>query len=408
MNRGAAVIAAMCAANVLTMIGVFAYPALLPTFVTTWDLTNTEAGWIAGIFFAGYAVGVPVLVALTDRHDARTIYLAGAVLAVAASAGFALLAAGFWSALAFRALAGLALSATFMPGLRVLIDRYQGPRQSRAVALYTASFSLGTALSFLAAGEAATAFGWPAAFAIAAAAAGIAAVIVLLLPPVQRERRPSDGWLLDFRPVFANRGAMGFILGYGVHCWELFALRSWMVAFLAFALALPSSGTAGGTAPALAPTMVATISGLIAMAASIAGNEFCVRFGRRLVIRRVMLASSLTAFGIGFSAGLPYLAVAALMLAYTALVQFDSAAFTAGAVAAAEPNRQGATMAVHSLIGFGGGFIGPLVFGWSLDLTGGGDAVVSWGVAFALVGAIGLLGPLALRLVPTAPPARRS
>ncbi|TVR79862.1 MAG: MFS transporter [Rhodospirillales bacterium] len=397
MNRGRAVIAAMCAAHVLTMVGVFAFPALLPTFAAVWELTNTEAGWIAGIFFAGYALGVPVLVALTDRHDARTIYLAGAGLAALASAGFAVLASGFWTALGFRALAGFALAATFMPGLRVLIDRYDGPRQSRAVALYTSSFSLGTALSFLAAGTVAERFGWPAAFVVAAAAAAGAAVIVLALAPVRREVRVRDGWLLDFRPVFANRGAMGYILGYGIHCWELFVLRSWMVAFLAFALALPANSLGGD---AVAPTTVATLSGLVAVVASIAGNELCVRYGRRAVIRRVMLASSAMACAMGFAAGLPYLAVAALMLMYTALIQLDSAAFTAGAVAAAEPGRQGATMAVHSLIGFGGGFVGPLVFGWSLDVTGGGVAIASWGAAFAVVGVIGLLGPLALRLVP--------
>jgi MFS family permease len=55
---------------------------------------------------------------------------------------------------------------------------------------------------------------------------------------------------------------------------------------------------------------------------------------------------------------------------------------------------------VHSLVGFGGGFIGPLVLGWTLDLTGGAMSSISWGLAFATVAAIGLFGPLALALVP--------
>ncbi|MGZ8996809.1 MAG: MFS transporter, partial [Rhodospirillales bacterium] len=106
----------LCVAEVLTMVGVFAFPALLPTFAADWRLTNTQAGWIAGIYFAAYAGAVPLLVAATDRIDARRIYVFGAAVAALASAGFALLASGFWSALSLRALAGVGLAATYMPG----------------------------------------------------------------------------------------------------------------------------------------------------------------------------------------------------------------------------------------------------------------------------------------------------
>jgi MFS family permease len=170
----------MCAAEVLTMAGVFAFPALLPIFVAQWALTNTEAGWIAGIYFAAYAASVPLLMALTDRIDARVVYVAGALLAAASAAGFALVAAGFWTAMVLRALAGIGLAATFMPGLKVLVDRYRGTNQSRAVAFYTSSFSLGTAASFLLAGELAAAVNWRLAFAAAAAAAGAAAALMAL------------------------------------------------------------------------------------------------------------------------------------------------------------------------------------------------------------------------------------
>jgi len=391
---GAPLIAAVCAAEVLTMAGVFMFPALLPVFFAEWGLSNTEAGWIAGVYFAGYAAGVPVLVALTDRIDARRVYLAGAVLAAATAAAFALVAQGFWSALILRAAAGVALGATYMPGLKVLVDRYGGPRQSRAVAFYTSSFSLGTATSFLIAGEVAEALGWRWAFATATLAAVVAAAIVLLLPPRTPERRTTPERLLDFRPVYANRAAMGYVLGYGVHCWELFTLRSWMVAFLAFAIAL------GGNDGWPVPTTVATLGALVAMAASIGGNELCVRFGRHRTITIVMLSSAAMAFGLGFTAPLAYGVVVVLAIIYGAAVQLDSAALTAGAVAVAEPSHQGATMAVHSLVGFGLAFVGPLVFGVVLDAAGGAQDILPWGLAFASIGVVGLLGPPALRLVP--------
>src|SRR5512132_3014891 len=42
---GRGLILFLCAAEVLTMAGVFAFPALLPTFVGEWGLSKTEAGW---------------------------------------------------------------------------------------------------------------------------------------------------------------------------------------------------------------------------------------------------------------------------------------------------------------------------------------------------------------------------
>lgn len=389
---------ALCVAEVLTMVGVFAFPALLPTFVDVWTLSNTQAGWIAGIYFAAYASAVPFLVALTDRIDARRIYVFGALLAATSSAGFAFAAGGFWSALVFRAVAGVALAATYMPGLRVLVDRYRGQRPSRALSFYTSSFSFGTAASFFLAGTLASTFGWPAVFVVAAGCAVLAALIVVALPharpvPAEPARR-----LLDFRPVFVNRPVMGYVLGYGVHCWELFALRSWLVAFLAFSLVLTRSGMGSGTGGWPSPTNIGMLSGLVAVAASIGGNELCLRFGRVRTITAVMIAAAIVAAGIGFAAPLAYGAVVVLALVYSAVVQLDSAALIAGALAAAQPGRQGATMAVLAFTGFGAAAIGPIVLGAVLDATGGGATPTSWGLAFASLAVTGLLGPLALRL----------
>ncbi|MGE4561977.1 MAG: MFS transporter [Rhodospirillales bacterium] len=67
-------ISLMCFAQVFSMSGTPIFPALLPTFVNIWGLTNTDAGWINGIYFAGHLIAVPVLVSLTDRTSPRKIY----------------------------------------------------------------------------------------------------------------------------------------------------------------------------------------------------------------------------------------------------------------------------------------------------------------------------------------------
>jgi len=40
---------------------------------------------------------------------------------------------------------------------------------------------------------------------------------------------------------------------------------------------------------------------------------------------------------------------------------------------------------VHSTLGYAGGFVGPLVVGWTLDLAGG-MSPMAWGLAFLVVG----------------------
>jgi MFS family permease len=383
-------VAALCGAEVLTMLGVAAFAALLPAFQAEWGLTNTEAGWISGIFFAGYVLAVPFLVGLTDHADARAIYLWSCALTAAAALAFALLAQGFWSALALRAIAGVGLAGTYMPGLRLLSERVTGPLQSRAVAFYTSSFGLGIALSFLVAGEVGARLGWRATFLLAAAAAMAALAIVRARLPPPAAPAPWRFRLPSFRRVLRRPDLLGYCAAYTVHNWELFALRSWVVAYLAF-VALRHEGAA-----AVTPTLVATLITLIGMPASVLGNELAVKLGRARAITAVMGVSALLALVVGAANALPPLAVAALLCLYAVSVNGDSAALTAGLLQAAPAEARGAAMALYSSFGFLGAFLGPLVFGVVLDLFPDREAL-GWALAFCSMGAAVALGPVALR-----------
>ena len=101
------VIGAVCCSQVLAQIGAFSVPALLPALIAEWPLSNTESGWVTGIFYAGYAMAVSVLVTLTDRIDPKRIYLLGVAMITVAAAGFAWWADGFYSACIFCAFWGL-------------------------------------------------------------------------------------------------------------------------------------------------------------------------------------------------------------------------------------------------------------------------------------------------------------
>src|SRR5512144_1386251 len=105
------------------MSGFSTFAALLPQLRDLWGLSNSEAGVVGGMFFAGYIATVSFWTALTDRMDARRVYLAGGLLSAAGSAGFGLFAGGFAGAILFQCLLGVGIAATYMPGLRLLSDR---------------------------------------------------------------------------------------------------------------------------------------------------------------------------------------------------------------------------------------------------------------------------------------------
>jgi hypothetical protein len=46
-TREQPVVVTVCIAQATAQIGTFTAPALLPTFIGIWPLSNTEAGWIA-------------------------------------------------------------------------------------------------------------------------------------------------------------------------------------------------------------------------------------------------------------------------------------------------------------------------------------------------------------------------
>jgi predicted MFS family arabinose efflux permease len=388
LNRG---VVALCAAQACAQIGAFGVAALLPTLIAAWSLTNTEAGWIGGIYYAAYTLVVPVLSSLTDRVDARRIYLGSVALTALAFVGFAWVANGFWAALAFRALMGVGWAGSYMPGLKALSDLAEGPQQSRAVAAHAAAVGVSGALSFGVAGAVEAWLGWSWALVPGALGAALAFVIVLALVPSRRPAAPSarPGALLDFRPVLRNRSALAYSLAYCVHTWEMSALRAWVVTFLTFcAVQQPGAWTP------LAPATVASVMGLLGVWASVWGNELSIRFGRRRFILGTLLASAAMAAAVGFGAALPYAGAAALVLVYAMLIWWDSSSLTAGSAGSAEPGRRGATLAVHSTLGYAGGFLGPLALGATLDLVGGASTL-GWGLAFAHVTVALLAGAVA-------------
>jgi MFS family permease len=387
------------AAHVFSMLGFSSYAVSLLELKALWAMTNTEAGLVASGFFMGYMACVSMWNAMTDRHDARVIYFLGCVLSAMGSLGFGVLANGFFSGLFFQLLLCAVVSATYMPGLRILSERLTGATQSRYVSFYTAFFGIGVAGSLILSGWATDALGWRYSFAFAAVGPVVALVLVWLAtrhdaphkPQTEAEQAkarpmghhaffdmvfPIQSWRIALR----EKAVVGFMIGYAVHCMELFGTRAWTVAFLAFSISLQSE------VPPLQAASLAAIVNLVSTPASILGNEMALKLGRRAWIVLVMTSGSVVGILMSLLAGSPWWLVLILVGLQSMLIMADSATLTAGLVASAPKEVKGAAMGLYSLLGFGAGAVGPAVFGAALDIAGGGASIYAWAAAFLAIG----------------------
>jgi predicted MFS family arabinose efflux permease len=368
-------VAAMCLGQVGNLLPHVAVPAVMPQhLMPLWDLSGAQAGMMASAFAFGYMLAVPVLTTLTDRVDARAILLVGSMVTALATLAFGRLADGLVSATAIWGLAGIGFAGAYMPGLKALTDRLPPGDISRSVTLYTSSFSFGVGISFLVSQVVADQFGWRTAFLVTGLGPLIMVVACLLMEPVKP--KPSARKLLDFGPVLKNRPAMGYVLGYGAHCFELYGIRTWVVAFWAFVTMRNPDALPFG------PVAVSVAFAILAMPASI--------------LDVLMTASAVVAVAIGFSVTASPVWLLALLLLYGLTVPADSGALTSGMAMAAQPDYKGATMALHSTVGFGLSALGAWGAGVTLDLAGGPESASGWHALFIFLGVSILFGPLAL------------
>lgn len=364
--------------------------ALQPQLQHAWNLSNTQSGWISSAYFVGYMLAVPVLGSLTDRVDARTVWLGSCALAGGGSLAFASLADGVWAAATLQLVAGAGLAGTYMPGLKVITDRLGAVPRPRHVAFYTTSFTIGSSLSFWIIGQLDAMLDWPVAVALASIGPLPACALVLFalaaVPVAPHEAvHPS----VHIRAVLRSSDSMRYVIGYSAHVWELFALRAWVVPFVVFC-----EGLRGEPSPLSVATLAAVVS-LVGVPASLAGAELTTRFARIRLIVSVMMLSILASLLVMPAALGSWMLLIAAVCFYSAFISADSAALTSGLVAVAPPASRGTAMAIYSTLGFAAASGGTFMVGLMLDVLGGQSAV-SWAIAFAIMSAPNLVGALAV------------
>lgn len=385
----------ICVCEMATMLVFLNYTAILPILQTEWRLSNSQAGLIFSAYQACYLVAVLVLASLTDRMDTRTIYLGSAAWAGLAGAAFAIFAEDFRSAAVLRALAGIGLAGTYVPGMRLVAERFATERRGLAIACYASAFGLGAALSLVLTGHLARLAGWRVAMGITALgpllAAGMAAAVLSPAPPPPRVRPDRRPPLLDAR-VLKNRPALWMIAAYSAHNWELFGMRAWLPPFLAGILIRRGSSLVEATS--LAATLASGIL-LVGAMSNIVGGWASDRWGRVRIIVVSQAVSAACSLTIGWLFTAPLWAILSVAVVYGIFVTSDSGALSTGVTELAEPSALGATLAVQSCIGFLAAAVAPAAVGILLDRFHPASSW-QWGPGFGILALGVLLGPLSI------------
>ena len=393
-------LAALCSSRVLSATWFVAYSAVLPLTQLAWGLSGKEAGMIQAAFHLGYLTSLFIVGFIADHFGAKRAYLVTGIAAWTSPFVFVLFADGFWSAFWLHALTGLCQGGSYTPALALINDNVARERRGRAMGFLIAGSSAGYAICLLTAGAALKFTDWRGALAVIAAMPALSWLLglcVLRQTPNRVHARPDGESLLASLPaVWRNRRGMLSIWGYSFHNWELLGIWAWLPAYLTAALIAQGSGSAEAAVLALslaALTYVANIAGSI-----VGGGTMADRWGRTRTILLWSCVSLALSFTIGWMMVLPI----ALLVAFACLYNFagiaDSSTHSTVLAECVPPHYLGVAYAVRSAIGFGAGVVSPVVFGWALDLAGGGKTsgdAFAWGIAWMTLGAGGLLGPLA-------------
>jgi len=390
----------LCLAQLFIMMVFINYSAVLPTLKDEWGMNNTMAGSILSVYQLGYIASGVILSILTDRLNTRNIFIASALWSASANLLFAIYAHDYTSALFLRALTGIGMGGTYMPGIKLVAERFAAGERGRAIGIYVGSLMLGASLSLAFTGWLSSAFGWRSAFIAGSVCVYAGTALSLLvfrgyrptLHPPTRKNLAAE--------TLGNRSALLMILGYASHMWEMYGMRGWIAPF--FTASLIAHGIAHGVAPGWAATAAALVIGVGAISTTLTGS-LSDRLGRTRTISIVMAGSACCSFGFGWLINCHPAWAIGFGLVYGFLVSAESPVFSTGLTELVSPAYLGAAMGMQSLIGYSLAMVSPTLFGWALDLAHDfrpfGGFSVDWGIAFATAGIGGVAGPVFMYLL---------
>jgi MFS family permease len=372
----------------------FSASAVLPALSREWGLGDGGRAGLTIAVQAGFIVGTlaAALTNLPDVVSARALVMWGALAGALVNAVLALWVERLGPALALRFLTGICLAGTYPPAMKIAATWFREGR-GLAIGLLVAALTVGSAAPHLVRGL--TERPWRHTLLAASLLAVLGALAVALVREGPHRFPPARFDLRMSVAVLRERGPRLACFGYFGHMWELYAMWTWLAAFLAASLDARSGGTYAGL-NASAATFVCV--GLAGGLGAYAGGALADRWGRTTLTMAAMALSGLCAILVGLTFGGPPLLTLAVAVVWGVTVVADSAQFSTAVTELAPPAYVGTALTTQTCLGFALTMasiwlIPPVVtwVGWR------------WGFAVLAIGpALGVLAMARLRRLPEA------
>ena len=397
MTRGKAFsIALLALCQVAALALWFSASAVTPSILREYPLTPLQVSLFTSLVQVGFVAGTlaSATMGLADRYDPRRLFMISALVAAAANASILLAPLGSPWVFAARFITGACMAGIYPIGMKMAAS-WAKDDLGMLVAILVGALTLGSASPHLF-----NAFGgvdWRFTIAAASAAALLSAVAINLvnIGPRRAAPRPFEARYLAI--AFRDPALRLANLGYLGHMWELYAMWTWIGAFLAASFALNS---AGHDPAFLARIATFVVMGLGGLAGCLAGGWLADRFGRTALTMGAMAASGTCALAVGFLFGAQPVVLVGLCLIWGVTIVADSAQFSASVTELSPPELIGTMLTVQTCAGFTLTLV-------TIHLLPFVVAAVSWRYAFAPLAIGPFFGVWAMARLRTRPEAIR-